>query len=249
MNDQDRLDKIINWMVTVGDPWMKGGTDAQPQPGSDLAADDSDPPASSALSHRVLVMGLDHLGSVVDSMLAGDPKRLNAPFTALRTALMCGTRVCWLLEPDSSPDRQLRAIQYRFENLEEQRKALTDFADTHLTDEQDEGLADSLDAIEVRRQALAKRAIELGAVGLTKPPPTTQMLKDLVDLTTPEGTGMVQLWRTGSASAHGHYWADEIRNNRGAFDFEWFQPAIQGAFLMINDAMNRRHKRATSTSA
>jgi hypothetical protein len=126
---------------------------------------------------------------------------------------------------------------------------MTDFADTHLTDDQDKVLTESLAIIEIERQALEKRALELGAKGLTKPPKTTKMLKDLVDLTTPEGTGMVHLWRTGSASAHGFHWADEMRDNPAAFDHKWFHPAIQGTFLMINRAMTLRHQRATISSA
>lgn len=192
-------------------------------------------------------MALDHLGAVVDAVVAGPPKRLNAHFTVLRTALICGCRVCWLLEPHSSNGRQLRAIQYRYENLLEQRKAMTDFADTHLSDDQDEALADSLAVIDIERKALGQRALELGAPRLTKPPPTTDMLKEMVDLTTPEGTGMVHLWRTGSASAHGHYWADDMRDNPAAFEYKWFQPAIQGTFLMINKAMTLRYQRATIT--
>lgn len=235
-------------MYTVADPWMRDEANTQPQPGSDLAADDAKHPPSSPLSHRGIVMALDHLGAVVDAVVAGPPKRLNAHFTVLRTALMSGARVCWLLESDSSNERQLRAIRYRYENLVEQRNAMTDFADTHLNDDQDTMLADSLAVIEIERQALAERALELGAKGLTKPTSTTQMLKDLVDLSTPEGTGMVHLWRTGSASAHGHYWADEMRENPAAFDHKWFQPAIQGTFLMVNNAMTMRHKRATGRS-
>jgi hypothetical protein len=249
VNDQQRLDRIVNWMHTVADPWMRNAANAEPRTGSDLAVDDSKGPATSPLSHRGIIMGLDHLGAVVDAVVAGPPKRLNAHFTVLRTALMCGTRVRWLLEPGSSNLRRLRGIQYRYENLEEQRKAMTDFSDTHLTDDQDATLADSVAVIELERKALETRALELGAKGLTKPTPTTQMLKDMVDLTTPEGTGMVHLWRTGSASAHGHYWADDMRDNPAAFDHKWFQPAIQGAALMINDAMKLRHKRATSNSA
>lgn len=110
-------------------------------------------------------------------------------------------------------------------------------------------MADSLANIEIERQALAKRALELGAKGLTKPTLTTQMLKDMVDLTTPEGTGMVHLWRTGSAPAHGHYWADEMRDNPAAFDHKWFQPAIQGTMLMINDAMTARGQVESSDSS
>ncbi|TFV59401.1 hypothetical protein E4P42_08280 [Mycobacterium sp. PS03-16] len=248
MNDsQRRLDRIVKWIYEVADPWMQDAANAQPQPGSDLAVDDAEHPPSSPLSHRGKVMALDHLGAVVDAVAASPPMRLNAHFTALRTALICGARVCWLLEPDSSNGRQLRAIRYRYENLEEQRKAMTDFADTHLNDDEDKALAESLVITELERQALNKRALELGAK-LTTPTSTTQMMKDLVNLTTPGGTGMVHLWRTGSASAHGHYWADDMRDNPAAFDHKWFQPAIQGTVLTINDALILRRKRATTRS-
>jgi len=247
-DDQQRLGRIVDWMQTVGDPWTKDAANAQPHAGSDLAADDANHPASSPLSHRVITMALDHLGAVVDAVVASPPKRLSAHFTVLRTALICGTRACWLLEPDSSNERQLRAIRYRYENLQAQRTAMTDFDDTHLTDDQGKVLSESLAIIEIERQALEKRASELGAKGLTAPPKTTTMLIDLVDRNTPEGTGMVNLWRTGSASAHGFHWADEMRDNPAAFDYTWFQPAIQGTFLMINRAMTLRHQRATINS-
>ncbi len=47
----------------------------------------------------------------------------------------------------------------------------------------------------------------------------------------------VQLWRHGSASVHGHYWADEMRENPAMFDHEWFQTAIQGAWLFLQRAI------------
>lgn len=247
-DDQQRLACIVDWMQTVGDPWTKDAANAQPQAGSDLSADDANHPASSPLSHRVIAMALDHLGAVVDAVVTSPPKRFSAHFTVLRTGLICGTRACWLLEPNSSNERQLRAIRYRCENLAEQRTAMTDFADTHLTEDQGKVLSESLAIIEIERKALETRALELGAKGLTKPPKATRMLMDLVDRNTPEGTGMVQLWRTGSASAHGFHWADEMRDNPAAFDHKWFQPAIQGTFLMINRAMALRHQRATTNS-
>lgn len=233
-------------MYAVADPWMRDADNTKPQPGSDLAIDDQEHPASSPISHRGIVMALDHLGAVVDAVVASPPKRLNAHFTVLRTGLVCATTVCWLLEPDSSNERQRRAIRYRYENLVQQRNAMNDFIDTHLTADQDQVLRQSLDAIEDERQALQTRARELGDERLAKPPNTTDMLKAMVDLSTPEGTAMVQLWRTGSAAAHGFYWADDMRDNPAAFDHKLFQPAIQGTVLMINDAMKLRHKRATS---
>jgi hypothetical protein len=55
----------------------------------------------------------------------------------------------------------------------------------------------------------------------------------------------IQLWRTGSASVHGHYWADEMRDNPRQFDYQWFQPALQGAVMFINSAMKLRLQRST----
>lgn len=97
-------------------------------------------------------MALDHLGFVADAVCSGPPKRLNAPFSALRTASECGARVRWLLEPDSTNERQFRGIRYRFENLEEQRKAITEMSGTHMVGEEDEA----------RTQVLAWLAASVG---------------------------------------------------------------------------------------
>ena len=191
-------------------------------------------------------MALDHLGAVIDAVVREPPKRLKAHFTVLRTALECGARVCWLLEPDSSNERKLRAIRYRFENLEEQRKAINDVSGTHIVGETEEGRQRSLLAIERERPVLRERAMALGAGRLVKPPDTLSLIKGMVDTNTMEGTGFIQLWRTGSASVHGHYWADDMHDDPGSFDFEWFQPAIQGAMLFINKAMILRHRRAST---
>lgn len=58
----------------------------------------------------------------------------------------------------------------------------------------------------------------------------------------------MHLWCTGSASAHGFHWADEMRDNPAAFHHKWFQPAIKGMFVMINREMALRHQRATINS-
>jgi hypothetical protein len=247
-DDQQRLARILDWMRTVGDPWLRDGRNTQPEAGSDLALDDAEGPASSPLAQRVLVMALDHLGFVVDAVFSGPPKRLNAPFSALRTALECGARVRWLLESDSSNERQLRAIRYRFENLEEQRKAITDMSGTHMVGEEDEARAQVLAWVAAETKALTELALALGADNVTKPPNTLDILKSMVDLNTYEGTGFIQLWRQGSASAHGHYWADNMRGNKGAFDIVWFHTAVQGAMLFINEAMTLHHQRRTTSS-
>lgn len=245
---QARLDRIVRWMYEVADPWLRDGRNAQPQPGSDLAGDDAEPPVTSPIAHRGLVMALDHLGAVLDAVVAAPPKRLKAHFTVLRTALLCGTRVRWLLEPDSSDLRRLRAIQYRFENLEEQRKAIQDLQGTPIVDETEEKRQQALETIKCHTAALTKVASSLGARKLTTPPDTVQLLKGMVDTDTDIRTSLIQLWRTGSASAHGHYWADDMRDNPATFDHVGFQPAIQGAMLMINDAMKLYHRRSNLRS-
>ncbi|WP_131812879.1 hypothetical protein [Mycolicibacterium peregrinum] len=245
IDDQQRLNRIVEWMQSVGDPWLRDDRNIEPQPGSDLAADDAENPATSPLAHYGIVMALDHLGSVIDAVVRDRPTRLKAHFTVLRTALECGTRVCWLLEPDSSNERRLRGIQYRFENVEQQRKAINDLKGTHVDGESEEARQQILDGLKDERKVLTERASALGADKLAEPPDMLRMVKGMVDLNSNMGTGLIHLWRTGSASVHGHFWADQFRDNPATFDHKGFQPALHGAVLMINDAMTLHHKRST----
>lgn len=247
-DQQQRLAKILDWMRDHGDLWLRDGRYAQPERGSDLARDDAEGPLSSVLSHRVLVMALDHLGFVVDSIWSGPPKRLNAPFSALRTALECGARARWLLEADSSNERRLRALRYRYQNLEEKRKAINAMSGSHMIDEEDDARAQILGQIAAEKTSLIEWASAFGADGLTEPPKTLNMLTSMVDVNTHFGTGVIQLWRQGSASVHGHYWVDDMRGNTGGFDVEWFQVSIQGATLFINDALKLHQQRRTYAS-
>jgi hypothetical protein len=245
-DDQERLNRIVDWMYTVADPWMLGERNTIPEPGSDFAADDAAELATLPLAHRGIVMALDHLGSVVDAVVREPPKRLKAHFTVLRTALECGVRACWLLESDLSNDRRLRSVQYRYQNLREQRKAIRDVSGTHIVGETEEARQEALALLNIEEEALTTLALSLGASKLIEPPDTLRMIRGLVDVNTMEGTSYIQLWRTGSASVHGHYWADEMRDNPGQFDYVWFQPAVQGAMLFINNAMTLYHQRATT---
>ena len=155
-DQQRRLARILDWMGDHGDPWLTDARNAYPELGSDLAKDDASGPIASPISHRVLVMALDHFGFVIDAVWAGPPKRLNAPFSALRTALECGARARWLLEPDCSKERRLRAIQYRYQNLEEKRKAITAMSGTHMVDEQDSARAQILAQVAAEKSSLAE---------------------------------------------------------------------------------------------
>jgi hypothetical protein len=245
---RQRLAQILDWMRDHGDPWLRDSRNAQPDEGSDLACDDAEGPKSSVLSHRVLVNALDHLGFVVDAVWNGPPKRLNAPFSALRTALECGARARWLLEAESTNERRLRGIRYRFQNLEEKRKAISAMSGTHMIDEQDAARIQILAGLAAEKAGLAQWASTFGAAGLTEPPATLDMLKSMVDVNTDLGTAFIQLWRQGSASVHGHYWVDDMRGNVGAFDNDWFHVAIQGAILFINDAITLHHQRRVCAS-
>ncbi len=231
-----------------GDMWLRDGRNSMPEPGSDLASDDGEGPVTSVLSHRTLVNALDHLGFVIDTVWTGPPKRLNAPFSALRTALECGARARWLLEAQCSTKRRLRGIRYRYQNLEEQRKAITAMSGTHMVDEQDEAREQILARVAAEKTDLTEWALRWGADKLTEPPSTLDMLTSMVDLNTDLGTGFIQLWRQGSASVHGHYWVDDMRGNTGAFDVDWFHVAVQGAMLFINDAITLHHQRRTRAS-
>ncbi len=235
-------------MCDHGNPWLRDGRNAHPERGSDLARDDAEGPVSSVLSHRVLVMALDHFGFVVDAVRSGPPKRLNAPFSALRTALECGARAQWLLEADRSEERRLRGVRYRYQNLEEKRKAIEAMSGTHMIDEQDDARAQILAGVVAEKASLTEWASAWGADGLTEPPGTVDLLKSMVDVNTYVGTGFIQLWRQGSASVHGHYWVDDMRGNTGAFDIEWFHVSIQGAMLFINEAMKLHQRRRVHSS-
>lgn len=247
-DQQQRLAQILDWMLNHGDVWLRTGSYAQLEQGSDLARDDAEGPVSSVLSHRVLVMALDHLGFVVDAVQSGPPKRLNAPFSALRTALECGARARWLLEADCSNERRLRALRYRYQNLEEKRKAINAMSGTHMIDEEDDARAQILEQIAAEKTSLTEWASAFGANRLTEPPKTLDMLTTMVDVNTHFGTGVIQLWRQGSASVHGHYWVDDMRGNTGAFDSDWFHVSIQGAMLFINEALNMHDRRRRNAS-
>ena len=79
-----------------------------------------------------------------------------------------------------------------------------------MVGESDEARQRVLALIKDERAALTERALEPCAAKLTEPPDTLRMIRELLDVNTFEGTSFIPLWRTGSASAHGHYWADQM---------------------------------------
>jgi hypothetical protein len=231
-------------MQKVGDPWMRA--DHSPHVGSDLAADDTDSPATSPIALHGIVMALDHLGAVVDAMLSGNPMRHYAHFTTLRTALLSSARVRWLLEPVESTERRLRGVRIRYQNLDEQRKALRGQQSTEISGALEQQRVQLIGSMDGEETKLETRAVALGATQLTFPLDTVSMLKGMVDVNTWEGLATTQMWRTGSASAHGYFWTDQQRDDANHFDEMSFNGALYGATLFISEAMKIYDKRATT---
>lgn len=241
---------MVEWMRNVGDPWMK--VDKAPAPGSELAEDDKTKPTVSSVASYGIVTALDHLGSVVDAMMNSFehsvPIRHYAHFTALRTTLMVSARVRWLLEPDEREERKRRCVRIRFQNLDEQQKAVNELEGTHLDDDDQDGRQKALDAMEAEKVALDAQAKALGAAGLSNPLDTVSMLRSQVDPNCWYGVGIRQLWRSGSAAAHGYSWRDMHRDQPGVFDEESFNMALYGGFLHLQEALKLYDQRAAAPS-
>jgi hypothetical protein len=217
---------------------------------SDLAEDDAGTPMTSAVAVYQIVMALDHLGSVVDALettLETDrPMRHYAHSTTLRTALESSARVRWSLMSDSSAERQLRGLRVRYENLLEQRKAMNGLAGKHIRGEREQARKQIIAATDADIKVVTDRASALGANTLDGKFDTVSMLRGMVKANSFEGTAILQLWRTGSATAHGYFWADQLRDNPGQFDHVWFHSALYGATMFVNDAMKLYHQWATT---
>lgn len=178
-------------MREAGETWV--ATDQRPAHGSDLAADDATRPTVSSIASYGVATAIDHLASVVDAIdPLGRPIRHWAPFTILRTALLSAVRVVWMLTPDNSGDRKLRAAQIRYVNAEEQRKAINGFAYGPIDSAMRQAHQKALASMDGEMQALEAQINTLGSTVL-KPPDTVGMLRGLVDMSTWEGMGTANL--------------------------------------------------------
>ena len=235
----------MQWVRDVGDPWtIKGKVDRRPRPGSDLAADDVIESETSKVAHHGIVMALDHLGSVVDAMVSDEPMRHYAPLTALRTVLMSSVRVRWLLEPNSSIERRLRGLQIGYVNLDEQRKAFNTLSSKPANAQLEQQRQQIVSEFGSQMTALEARATALGAAKLNPPPDTVSMLQKMVAVNTTDGLAVLQLWRMGSAAAHGYFWLDTQRPNPHLFDEDGFDMALYGATRFVTEAMHLYERRA-----
>jgi hypothetical protein len=130
VRDEERRGLVAKWMRDAGNQWLT--TDHTPVPGSDFSVDDVVPYKVSPIVCFGVTTAIDHLGSVVDAMMSGKPMRQYAHFTTLRTSLLASARVRWILEADSSVERQLHRLKFRLQNTDEQRKATRGFAGSPL---------------------------------------------------------------------------------------------------------------------
>jgi hypothetical protein len=160
-------------MLGAGHQWLT--TDHTPVPGSDFSVDDVAPYKVSPIVCFGVMTAIDHLGSVVDAMMSEKPIRHYAHFTTLRTSLLASARVRWILEPDSSVERQLHCLQVRLQNTDEQRKAIRGFAGSHLEPATEQSRLDAIASLDAEIASLEARANELGAAKLVAPKDTVSM--------------------------------------------------------------------------
>lgn len=242
MNDAERRGLVVLWMRETGDPWL--ATPQIPADGSDLAADDGTDPKVSPIARYGVATAIDHLGSVVDAIYPpGRPIRHWAHFTTLRTTLLSAARVIWMLTPEISTERSLRTAQIRYINAEEQLKAINEFTYGPMDSELRQKQQLAVDSMTAEMQTLAAQINALDSK-VMRPFDTVSMLRELVDTGTWEGMATANLWRTGSAAAHGYHWTDTVRANAGAFDEEWFNTSLYGAALMLRRAFDLYNLRA-----
>jgi hypothetical protein len=179
-------------------------------------------------------------------MLSQKPIRHYAHFTTLRTVLLASARVQWTLGPDESVQRQLRSIQIRYQNVDEQRKSVNGLAGTHLEPATEQARQRAIAALDSEVVSLEAHALALGAAKLTMPKDTVSMLRELVDANSWDGSAVLNQWRTGSAAAHGYHWIDTYRTNPGVFDEVSFNVALYSAFLSVTAATTLYEKRVSA---
>lgn len=245
MNDEERRGWVAKWMQGAGEKWLSEFH--LPAASSDLSSDDVSSPKVSEVASYGIAAAIDHLGSVVDALVSGNPVRHYAHFTTLRTSLLASSRVQWMLAPDATTERRLRNLQIHFQNLDEQRKAVNGFVGTHLDPATEQSRQQAVAALDAQIASLKTKALTLGAAKLTAPQDTVSMLRELVNSNSWDGMAIMHLWRSGSAAAHGYHWIDVQRSKpAGTFDERSFNMALYGTFLSVTAATALYDKRAAA---
>lgn len=243
MNNLQQRGMVAKWVREVAEPWARA--DPTPAPGSALAGDDKGGRKVSTVAAYNLMTGVDHISSVVAAMTPERPFHRWAHLTSLRTTLEVSTRVRWILEPAERKERRLRCVRVCYQNEDQLRKMVKALNGTHIEDglrQQRQEIIDAWPKVEAGLQAEAKA---LGEIALKLPLQITQMLDEQMDLNTWDGEGIANLWRTGSAAAHGFYWNDAYRTNGDEFDEAGFDTSLQGAYLVLAHALDLYKLRAT----
>lgn len=242
MNPAQRRGYVVNWVDTVATPWTK--VSPEPEAGSALAGDDKGGRNVSAVASYGLMTAIDHLGEVTDAIAAERPMRNWAHYSCMRTTLEVSTRVRWLLEPKARSERRLRCVRFTYQNEHQMMLSIKNLTGIHVSATLQQERQQILAAWPAVEAGLRAEAIALGAKDLKCPPKTGQLLADQWDLNTWEGTGIANLWRTGSAAAHGFPWPDAYRPNPGQLDEAAFDTALQGAYLTLVHAFDLYNTRA-----
>ena len=243
LSAEQRRGYVVQWVQNVATPW--GQTDPTPEAGSALAGDDKGGRNVSAVASYGLMTAIDHLGAVTDAIAAQRPMRHWAHLSSMRTTLEVSTRVRWLLEPKGRAERRLRCVRYTYKNEFEMMRSIKGLTGAHVGARLQADQQRILAAWPAVEAGLEAEAIALGATRLKCPPDTQQLLSEQLDLDTWEGTGIANLWRTGSAASHGFHWPDTYRQNPGQLDEAAFDTALHGSFLTLSHALDLYKTRAT----
>lgn len=239
MNDSERRQHCIDWMTTTGQDWLS--VTHIPEPGSALAGDDKVEPRVSRIAAFAIAVALDHLGSVVDTLTDERPMRHFAHFSALRATLLTASQASWILYPSMRNDRRNNALSLERTNIIEQRKAINASNRDHLTPEQAAAVDQAKQVMNDRIAAIEVTAASSGVGNLSNLASTEIIARAVEGISDTDDwfeEAVRQLWRTGSAAAHGYSWRLEFSDDPQHFDEQLFNPAFYGAFLMTQHAVD-----------
>lgn len=143
-----------------------------------------------------------------------------APFTLIRTAIELGAWSCWLLAPESRPERIRRIVAVAFEEertanqarqgdgnwLESLESLEPGTVDPELAAELARFRVESEDRLRAQRMKFAEALESVGLPSLKMPSrKITGAFEDLADVV-PEALVCLSQWRLTSGMVHGRFW-------------------------------------------
>lgn len=176
--------------------------------GSDLAADDADFTGLSVsnLVGYSLVAATEHLEFTTSVMRQTSTLYPTAYMTVLRTSLLSASHAAWILVPDARADRQLRALQFLADDV---RAQLVMVREAYTPTEAAESAKERMIAQLVERQAQLQPIADALKPGLQVARcqiNNTSIIEAVAEAAHDEDLvkgGVNQIWRSGSAAAHG----------------------------------------------